>query len=155
MFTVNIALIENKRSTMGAVYAPVGELLYSAEKDKGAYLNNQLIQNTRVNKDKLISANSVFHSTDKMDQFFSNNQIAEVRKIGSSLKFGRFAEGEIDVYPRLAPTCEWDTAAGQIVAEEAGGLVLNLETMQPLTYQKQSLINPHFILTRSDLTWKF
>jgi 3'(2'), 5'-bisphosphate nucleotidase len=65
--------------------------------------------------------------------------------MGSSLKFCRLAQGEIDVYIRNAPTMEWDTAAGQIIAKEAGKRVLNLETFEPLIYNKPNLLNPYFI----------
>ena len=64
---------------------------------------------------------------------------------GSALKFMMLATTEADVYPRLAPTMEWDTAAPQIILEEAGGKVLNVDTMEPLTYNKESLVNPGFV----------
>ena len=66
---------------------------------------------------------------------------------GSSLKFCRVAEGEADIYPRLAPTCEWDTAAAQAVLEGAGGVVLDLQG-SPLRYGKPDVLNPSFIATR-------
>jgi len=64
---------------------------------------------------------------------------------GSSLKFLILAQGGAHVYPRLAPTMEWDTGAAQIVLEEAGGKVINVETDKPLGYNKQNLRNPHFV----------
>src|SRR5690606_33320271 len=67
---------------------------------------------------------------------------------GSSLKFCRVAEGSADMYPRLAPTCEWDTAAAQAVLEGAGGVVVNLEG-KPLQYAKADILNPSFVATRS------
>jgi 3'(2'), 5'-bisphosphate nucleotidase len=66
---------------------------------------------------------------------------------GSSLKFCRVAEGEADIYPRLAPTCEWDTAAAQAVLEGAGGTVRDLHG-QPLRYGKSDVLNPSFVATR-------
>ena len=66
---------------------------------------------------------------------------------GSSLKFCRVAEGEADIYPRLAPTCEWDTAAAQAVLEGAGGVIVDLQGM-PLLYGKHDVLNPSFIATR-------
>ncbi len=66
---------------------------------------------------------------------------------GSSLKFCRVAEGEADIYPRLAPTCEWDTAAAQAVLEGAGGVVVDLQGA-PLLYGKPDVLNPSFIATR-------
>jgi len=67
---------------------------------------------------------------------------------GSSLKFCVVAEGRADIYPRLGPTMEWDTAAGQAIAENAGGKVLRYDTQEPLTYNKEDLYNPWFIVSR-------
>jgi 3'(2'), 5'-bisphosphate nucleotidase len=64
---------------------------------------------------------------------------------GSSLKFLILAKGEAHLYPRLAPTSEWDTGAAQMILEEAGGKIINQETKEPLIYNKESLLNPHFI----------
>jgi 3'(2'), 5'-bisphosphate nucleotidase len=66
--------------------------------------------------------------------------------MGSSLKLVLVAEGKADIYPRLGPTMEWDTAAAQIVVEEAGGTVINHETGAPLEYNKENLLNPYFIV---------
>ncbi|MBW2109461.1 MAG: 3'(2'),5'-bisphosphate nucleotidase CysQ, partial [Deltaproteobacteria bacterium] len=67
---------------------------------------------------------------------------------GSALKFCLVAEGRADIYPRLGPTMEWDTAAGQMVVEGAGGQVLRHDTGEPLGYNKQDLTNPWFVVTR-------
>ena len=67
---------------------------------------------------------------------------------GSSLKLCLVAEGKADIYPRLGPTMEWDIAAGQAVAENAGASVLRHDTGQPLTYNKEDLLNPWFIVSR-------
>jgi 3'(2'), 5'-bisphosphate nucleotidase len=74
---------------------------------------------------------------------------------GSSLKFCFIAEGRADFYPRLAPTCEWDTAAAQAVLNAAGGMVVNALTRQPLTCnQSESLLNPHFLaLSDAQFNW--
>ena len=64
---------------------------------------------------------------------------------GSALKFMMLANAEADLYPRLAPTMEWDTAAPQIIVEEAGGEVFNYDTMEPMQYNKESLVNPGFV----------
>src|SRR5690606_3666832 len=69
----------------------------------------------------------------------------EYIKKGSALKFFDLAEGNADVYPRFAPTMEWDIAAGQAILEPLGGVVLNADTGEPLTYNKESLLNPYFI----------
>ncbi len=77
------------------------------------------------------------------------DRLAPVRLVqaGSSLKFCRVAEGAADIYPRMGPTCEWDTAAAQAVLEGAGGVVLDLHGA-PLRYGKPDVLNPSFIATR-------
>ena len=70
----------------------------------------------------------------------------EIISAGSSLKFCLVAEGTADIYPRFAPTMEWDTAAGQAIVEQAGGAVLQYETGGPLRYNKENLLNPWFIV---------
>ncbi|MCP5551448.1 MAG: hypothetical protein H7A53_11215 [Akkermansiaceae bacterium] len=70
----------------------------------------------------------------------------EFRSSGSSLKLCLVAEGEADVYPRLGPTMEWDTGAAHAVARAAGRAVLNWETREPLRYNKESLLNPWFVV---------
>ena len=72
----------------------------------------------------------------------------EFINIGSSLKFCLIAEGKADIYPRLAPTMEWDTAAGQAIIEQSGGRVVNFNNKTPLNYNKESLFNPWFICSR-------
>ena len=67
---------------------------------------------------------------------------------GSSLKFCRVAEGEADIYPKLGPTMEWDTAAGQVIAEHSGASVLVYDTNEPLTYNREDLLNPWYIVRR-------
>ena len=67
---------------------------------------------------------------------------------GSSLKICLVAEGIADVYPRLAPTMEWDTAAGQAIAENAGCTMMNFHTKEPVIYNKEQLLNPHFVVMR-------
>ena len=75
----------------------------------------------------------------------------EIISAGSSLKFCLVAEGTADVYPRFAPTMEWDTAAGQAIVEQAGGAVIQYETGGPLRYNKENLLNPWFIVKGSGL----
>ena len=71
--------------------------------------------------------------------------------MGSSLKICYVASGEADCYIRRGPTYEWDTAAGQIILEEAQGLLANFETKKPLSYNKSDLINPHFFAARKEV----
>lgn len=152
-FTVNIALIENQRPVLGVVYAPVLEEMYFAVKNEGTFLEK---------KDKTIRIHaSVFSKKDKnLGVVCSRSHLNEATKSfvekldepelvtqGSSLKFLILAKGEAHLYPRMAPTMEWDTGAAQIILEEAGGKVLHAETNEPLLYNKENLLNPYFIAT--------
>ncbi|MFK8007922.1 MAG: 3'(2'),5'-bisphosphate nucleotidase CysQ [Saprospiraceae bacterium] len=150
-FTVNIALIENQRPVLGVVYAPVLEEMYFAVKGEGAFLEkeNRTIQLQVSNfskKDKNLGVVcSRSHLNEATQNFVDELNEPELVAQGSSLKFLILAKGEAHLYPRLAPTMEWDTGAAQIVLEEAGGKVLHAETQQPLLYNKENLLNPHFV----------
>jgi 3'(2'), 5'-bisphosphate nucleotidase len=99
---------------------------------------------------KLIIAGSRSHATPELENFVNNMKKThgevEFVPAGSSLKFCLVAEGRADIYPRLGPTMEWDTAAGQIIVEEAGGSVLQADEPEPLRYNKENLLNPWFIV---------
>ena len=90
------------------------------------------------------------HSTKELENFVEymreKHRIVEFISAGSSLKLCLVAEGRADIYPRLGPTMEWDTAAGQVIVEQALGSVLNYETDEPLRYNKENLLNPWFIV---------
>ena len=149
-FTVNIALIEAHEPILGVVYLPLNGDLYFAEKGLGAFKNGSLIFNHSVRTD-LIAASSVFHSTVEMTDFFKLHGITRITAFGSSLKICKLAEGSIDVYPRLNGTKEWDTAASHVIANEAGCKLIDVQTQQPIMYNKRSLKNNHFIASRNDL----
>ena len=149
-FTVNIALIEAHEPTLGVVYIPVNGDVYCAEKGLGAFKNARLIFNHSTRTD-LIAASSVFHNTDEMSNFFKLHGITRITAFGSSLKICKLAEGSIDVYPRLNGTKEWDTAASHVIANEAGCKLIDVQTREPLLYNKCSLKNNHFIASRNDL----
>jgi 3'(2'), 5'-bisphosphate nucleotidase len=150
-FTVNIALIKSGQPVMGIVYAPVLDEMYWALKGEGAYL-------IKDGKETRISA-SEFNMTDEglrvvcsrshlnqgTQDFVDALNGPELVSKGSSLKFLILAKGEAELYPRIAPTMEWDTGAAQVVLEEAGGKVIDEETKQPLRYNKENLLNPFFI----------
>ncbi len=150
-FTVNIALIHKNRPVLGVVHLPVNNETYWAASQHGAHFSNgttttQLAAPAFTLKDTgltLVCSRSHLNDATKnfVDQFEQPNLLAR----GSSLKFMALAAGSAHVYPRLAPTMEWDTAAAQIVLEEAGGSVINKETNKPLEYNKENLLNPHFI----------
>ena len=150
-FTVNIALIENHQSRMGVIYVPVTDVCYYAAKSLGAFKINVdgstesiKVKNSENNKITLASSRS--HGSEKQQAFIGQLGEAEIITIGSSLKFCLVAEGKVDIYPRFGLTSEWDTAAAQAIVEAAGGRVLDLD-FQPLLYnQKDSLLNPEFLV---------
>ncbi len=150
-FTVNVALIHNGTPVMGVVYAPVMDEMYYAWKDGGAYMEKggdvtQLKAPSFSLRDEGIGVVASRSHLNAETEAFVNalNQPVIVPK-GSSLKFLILARGGAHVYPRLAPTMEWDTGAAHVVLTEAGGSVINHETKKPLEYNKENLLNPHFI----------
>lgn len=149
-FTVNIALIENGVPVMGVVYVPVDDTAYFAQKGKGSYKNGQLIYNHSTRKE-LIATDSIFHSTEETLDFLEKHSITTVKRFGSSIKFCKLAEGEIDVYPRFNGTKEWDTAAGHIIANEAGCKLIDIRTKAELLYNKEDIKNNFFIACRNNL----
>jgi 3'(2'), 5'-bisphosphate nucleotidase len=149
-FSVNIALIESHEPVLGVVYIPVSGDVYCAEKGQGAFKNGEPIFNNSTRTD-LIACSSIFHTTEKMIDFFKQHRITQVMEFGSSLKICKLAEGVIDVYPRLNGTKEWDTAASHIIANEAGCKLIDVKTKEALLYNKACLKNNHFIASRNDL----
>jgi 3'(2'), 5'-bisphosphate nucleotidase len=159
-FTVNIALIEEGRTVFGVVYAPVLEALYWAQAGQGSWLRSAADEDIQLSVQRpaprpLRVAVSRSHLDPRSAAMIQHLQQPLQVPLGSSLKFCRLAEGQVDLYPRFGPTGEWDTAAGQCVLEEAGGAVLGLDG-QPLRYnQREGLINPDFIaLGDVELPWR-
>ncbi|MEJ2453093.1 MAG: 3'(2'),5'-bisphosphate nucleotidase CysQ [Candidatus Thiodiazotropha sp.] len=150
-FTVNIALIEADRPTVGVVYAPVLDRLYYGTLDDGAWRQDgdgaaRPIQVVARRRQPARVAGSRSHAGASLQRYLDNLGAHELVSMGSSLKLCLVAEGEADLYPRLGPTSEWDTAAAQAVVEAAGGRVTTLD-MQPLRYNtKDSLLNPQFLV---------
>ncbi len=158
-FTVNIALIDAGRPVLGVVYCPPHERLYVGSQDEslgsvGAFVqlddgwqrlggtafaqgdNLHLVQGRRS---RSMAESQLMAELNALDKGLVAHQL------GSSLKLCALAEGRYHIYPRLGPTSEWDTAAGQAVLEAAGGAVLNAHTLEPLTYNSgDSLLNPPF-----------
>jgi 3'(2'), 5'-bisphosphate nucleotidase len=148
-FTVNIALVEEGRSVLGVVHQPTQNLTYWAAKGQGAFRRCAMdpptsITTRRARKETLALTLSVSHASEGMMRLLARHPEWSVRQAGSSLKFCLVAEGAVDVYPRMGPTMEWDTAAAQCVVEEAGGVLLDLEG-NPFRYNKVSLRNPSLI----------
>ncbi len=150
-FTVNIALIQYGKPVLGVVYVPANDTLYFGIKYKGAFeMRNETLlplqaKTFRLSDKKLRLVCSRSHLNEATEQFVHQFDEPELIARGSSLKFLALATGQAHLYPRLAPTMEWDTAAAQIILEEAGGSVIDQNTQQPLRYNKESLRNPHFV----------
>jgi 3'(2'), 5'-bisphosphate nucleotidase len=149
-FTVNIALISDKKPVLGVIFIPVTNCVYWAEIGKGAYKDGSKIFNLSK-RQNLIASDSIFHSSAETVAFLEQNHISEVKRFGSSIKFCKLAEGEIDIYPRFNGSKEWDTAAGQIILYESGCKIIDLTTRLNLTYNKPSIKNNYFIALRDDL----
>ena len=149
-FTVNVALIDGHAPVLGVVAAPAKGIAYAAARGLGARRYDArgaavpLTVRTPAAKPWRVAA-SRSHADPRTEAFIRNLGPSERISIGSSLKLCLVAEGEIDVYPRFGPTCEWDTAAAQCVAEEAGGRVTGTD-LAPLRYNtRESLLNPYFL----------
>ncbi|MGU9977805.1 MAG: 3'(2'),5'-bisphosphate nucleotidase CysQ [Candidatus Oxydemutatoraceae bacterium WSBS_2016_MAG_OTU14] len=149
-FTINIALIEKGQPILGMVYVPVGDLCYVASRESKAYLfiegRKEILQvNTKPNNEPVIAIS--FSHADKKTQVFLDafpKKYHLVRR-GSMIKVCLIAEAKADLYPRLGPTSEWDTAAGQCILEAAGGRLTSWDG-QALKYNtKESLLNPPFV----------
>ncbi len=151
-FTVNIALIHKDKPVLGVVYAPVLKAMYYAKKDEGAFKNDErlpLRSNDHPEKALKVVV-SVSHLSEETQAFIDDlasktEQVEQVSK-GSSLKLCLVAEGEADIYPRLAPTMEWDTGAAHAIVLESGKEVVQYENDKPLVYNKENLLNPWFVL---------
>ena len=173
-FTVNIAYVKNGAPEAGVIYIPVKEELFFADTEKGAYkLSNEYGLLTRINENKepgctletliekaqklpyptphegfmIVASRS--HLNAETEEYIERmkKEHAKVETVskGSSLKLCLIAEGVADVYPRFAPTMEWDTAAGHAIIRAAGKEVYQANTNKPLVYNKEDLLNPWFI----------
>lgn len=167
-YTVNIALIERNQPLMGIVFAPAKSVLYYGLKGLGSYKvktdnysdsktllkNAKKINSGKIHK-KLIVVASKSHLSVETKEYISKLEKAagkcEISSYGSSLKLCMVAEGSADIYPRLGPTMEWDTAASHAVAEFADCFVLGLPDKKPVVYNKQDLLNPWFVVYNQKL----
>lgn len=158
-FAVNIALIRDGKPIFGIITAPVEQQFILGSKEIGVFIAHfdevlvpskwRKIEPTEKMNDPIVMVGSRSHKGGEMNQL-----LHKIEKIspnyeslckGSSLKFFDLAEGRVDVYPRFAPTMEWDIASGQAILEALGGKVLDINTEEPLTYNKSNLLNPYFI----------
>ncbi|MFN9194683.1 MAG: 3'(2'),5'-bisphosphate nucleotidase CysQ [Pseudomonadota bacterium] len=147
-FTVNVALVDAGLPVLGAVLAPALDLLYLGVPGLGAWRvaggQRSALAARAVPPQGLSVAYSRSHRDDRTERWLSAWPVADRIAVGSALKFGLLAAGQADVYPRLGPTMEWDTAAGHAVLAAAGGCVLDLQG-QPLRYGKPGYRNPDFV----------
>jgi 3'(2'), 5'-bisphosphate nucleotidase len=159
-FTVNIALIRDREPVFGLIYAPVLECLYFTQ-GLGRALSAQMpptrgqaaeeleftpMRTREPEPGRLAALASRSHMDEKTSKLLARLKVSETQQFSSSLKFGVLADGGADLYPRLAPTSEWDTAAGHAILNAAGGVVVT-EDGGPLTYgnKERGFINPGFI----------
>jgi len=160
-FTINIALIEKNTPVLGVVYAPALGELYYAKKGEGAFKMmmddkclmldvGKLPLETSNIKNSITIVASKSHLSAQTQEFIdnltSNIQHPTLISKGSSLKLCMIATGEADIYPRLAPTMEWDTAAADAIVREAGKMSYQFESETPLVYNKENLLNPWFVV---------
>lgn len=149
-FTVNVALVHGNRPVLGVVHAPALQQDHYACEGYGAFRSGadgagQPLKVTLPAARPVRVVGSRSHRGSSLDGFLARLGPHEMVSVGSSLKFCMLAEGRADLYPRLGPTSEWDTAAGQCVLEQAGGQVVDLDG-RPLEYNaRPGLLNPHFI----------
>ena len=167
-FTVNIALVINGRPELGVIYVPAIRTIYFAEVSKKTAYKTELSSHNaaikdvlrwsiplkpKTGKEKTIQVvGSRSHMCQETLDFVENlkgqGKEVEIVSKGSSLKFCLVAEGNADVYPRYAPTMEWDTAAGQAICNAVNIDVISKETNKPLLYNKENLLNPWFLVAK-------
>ncbi len=151
-FTVNIALVDDHRPVLGVVHVPVSGRTYAGVVGTGAWRRDGeqeavAITTRRPPAAVPVVVGSRSHANPKLEQCLAGIGEHEMVSMGSSLKLCLVAEGAADLYPRLGPTSEWDTAAAQAVVEAAGGQVLDLETGEALRCNRgDSLLNPWFVV---------
>jgi 3'(2'), 5'-bisphosphate nucleotidase len=158
-FAINIALIENGKPIFGLIASPVQEEILIGSKEIGVFVLHfkdvdqaenwqQLSIPEKINEPLVMTCSRSHHSGPVLQIINAlkekGHELDYIKK-GSALKFFDLATGRADIYPRFAPTMEWDIAAGQAILEALGGEVVHAETGDPLTYNKANLVNPYFV----------
>jgi 3'(2'), 5'-bisphosphate nucleotidase len=150
-FTVNIAVMARGRPALGVVYIPVRDTAYFAAEGQGAFRQvgddppERISCTEKLASDPLLAIASRSHGAEETERFLSGLNVTERISAGSALKFCFVAEGRADIYPRFAPTWEWDTAAGHALLLEAGGRVIRTDVKAEIEYNKPVLKHPGFI----------
>ena len=174
-FTVNIALVEGRGPVLGVIYVPVQDRLFWGTAQTGAWRMDGAAATGLADRLHARDMTGVLsgavklpceaqhpevytiigsrsHKGPDLDAFIEEMRrrhgTVDYISAGSSLKICRVAEGAANIYPRLGPTMEWDTGAGQAIAESAGAVVLQYGTQEPLAYNKENLLNPWFVVHR-------
>ncbi len=142
-FTVNIALCHQGRPVMGVIYVPVTGELYHAGKDMGAYLEEdgkvrKLHVSDRVDSPRVVMSSS--HGCEEMERLLERYHLTELVRVGSSIKGCMIARGDAEIYYRHTPTMEWDTAAMQCIAQEAGAIFRQMDDSE-MTYNRKDCVN--------------
>tara|TARA_B100000029_G_scaffold423757_1_gene431107 strand:+ start:683 stop:1498 length:816 start_codon:yes stop_codon:yes gene_type:complete len=155
-FTTNIALISNNKPVLGIIHVPSSNETYWGSEETGSYFlegdsESDMIQlkvsNNTESPLRIVSSRS--HISQDLKMLLKKLDNYELLSIGSSLKFCLIAKGEADCYPRLGPTCEWDIAAGDIIAQSAGADIVTLKNC-PLKYNtKKEFLNPYFLVSNN------
>jgi 3'(2'), 5'-bisphosphate nucleotidase len=167
-FTVNIALVTNGKPELGVIYVPATKIIYVADVTTNEAFKTQ-VESHDASIEEVINGAAVLHpkvsesnlvqivgsrshmsqeTLDFVETIRKEGKDVEVVSKGSSLKFCLVAEGNADVYPRFAPTMEWDTAAGQAICNAVGIDVISQETNESLLYNKENLLNPWFLVSK-------
>ncbi len=146
-YTINIALCKKNSPIFSIVFAPARNEFYSAAVNEGSFLNGKKISvsTQKLNLINLVASKS--HLSKQTEDFIGDlkkKYKVKVLQYGSSLKICKVAEGKADIYPRFGPTMEWDTCAADLILSQAGGSLLSTDGSK-LKYNKQELLNPHFI----------
>lgn len=170
-FTVNIALIKNHKPVLGVIYVPVTGDIYFGNVEHKTYVKSNsasgfesyeefISSHISVGRDNLSTSIKVVGSKSHMnddtkvfiDKLISDNPNKDVEVVskGSSLKFCMIAEGQADIYPRFAPTMEWDTAAGQAICEATGCVVVDQKTQKSMKYNREELLNSYFLVIKKN-----
>jgi 3'(2'), 5'-bisphosphate nucleotidase len=158
-FTVNIALIRDHSPIGGVVYVPVTRTVYRADgrgsvkaiaDEKNGSLSDMRQLPLSLSKENFVIAGSRSHMSPETESYIqsihTNGKSIEMISKGSSLKICMVAEGYADIYPRLGPTMEWDTAAGHAIVKFAGKNIYRIDNNEPLVYNKENLLNPWFVV---------
>ncbi|MFS4491349.1 3'(2'),5'-bisphosphate nucleotidase CysQ [Maribacter sp. 2308TA10-17] len=166
-FTVNIALCKSGIPVFGVIYVPVTRELYYADVTEKKAFKSVLDENQNIPQELCKGTDRILHmtkskskarvvgsrshmnqeTTNFIDDLKKKYEEVEIVSKGSSLKFCLVAEGKADVYPRFAPTMEWDTAAGHAICSAVGLKVISQDTQEEVNYNKENLLNPYFLVS--------